>query len=374
MRLSDFIQKNMNAIVDEWQTFAMTLLPAAAPMTAVALRDHAEEILKAIVDDLTSYQSAQDQADKSRGLDPAGRGGQWAASIHGKLRHEAGFNLTQLAAEYRALRASVLRLWRLSGPDKPEDILEDLTRFNEAIDEALADSIWRYSMELDRSRNTFIGMLGHDLRTPLNAISMSAQYLAMENMLDGERLPAAARITRSVKTMNSMIRDLLEFAQENLGNGIPIEADDANIGMLCKTALEDMQVINTASDLRLEMSGELNGRFDAPRIQQVLSNLLGNAVKYSTRHMPIMVTARGEPDNIIVSVSNRGQPIPGDSLEAIFDPLVQLKSAPGNSTEPSTSIGLGLYIARQIMLAHGGSLSVSSSDEGGTTFTAKLPR
>jgi signal transduction histidine kinase len=370
VRLSSFIQANLDEIVGEWETFAQTLLPAAGPMSLVELRDHAKDILEAIVKDLSSYQSSTDQTDKSKGLDPAGRGGQWAASIHGRLRHDAGFDLNQLASEYRALRASVIRLWMKSCPDNPREILEDTTRFNEAIDEALADSIEKYSSALARSRNTFIGMLGHDLRAPLNAVSLAAQYLSMPNMTNAERLPAASRITRSVKTMDAMIRDLLEFAREKLGNGIPLSTEDSNIGLLCRTAVEDIQIIAPGHDVRLEMSGDLNGKFDAPRMQQVLSNLLGNAVKHSPRSIPILVKAHGDAQHIFLAVTNRGSVIPEDSLEAIFDPLVQL---PGDE-EPSTSIGLGLYIARQIMIAHGGTLHATSSAEAGTTFTAKLLR
>lgn len=373
MRLSEFIRNHSREIVDEWQGFATTLLPAAATLTPVALRDHATEILEAIVNDLESYQSADDQAGKSRGLDPARRGGEWAASVHGQLRHQAGFNLTQLAAEYRALRASVIRLWESHHSQRPVAILQDINRFNEAIDEALSDSISRYSGELERSRNTFIGMLGHDLRTPLGAIAMSAQYLAMPGMSSDERLPAAARITRSVRTMEAMIRDLLEFAQANLGNGIPINVRDANIGLLCRVAAEDAQLISPGHEVRLQMSGDLDGRFDPDRMQQVLTNLLGNAVKYSPRNLPIMLMATGRDGGLTLAVTNRGEPIPADCPEDIFDPLVQLPGPPDDAPVPTTSIGLGLYIARQILIAHGGTLGATSSAEGGTTFTARLP-
>lgn len=374
MRLANFIQTNLTVIVGEWEAFAQTLLPAAGTMSGLELRDHARDILDAIVKDLTSYQSFEDQADKSMGLDPAGRGGQWAASIHGKLRHDAGFNFNQLASEYRALRASVLRLWKESHPENPIEILNDMTRFNEAIDEALADSIEMYSAALARSRNTFVGMLGHDLRTPLYAVSLSAQYLSIPNMTNDERLLAAKRITRSVKSMDGMIRDLLEFARDQLGSGVPLSLEPSDIGSLCRAAVEDIRTISPAHDIRLEMSGDLNGQFDSPRLQQVLSNLLGNAVKHSPGNIPILLEARGDTDNITLSVTNRGKVIPEGSLEAIFDPLVQLPDDSGDSNPPSTSIGLGLYIARQIMTAHGGTLCATSSVEEGTTFTGTLPR
>lgn len=374
MRLAQFIHANLGVIVGEWETFAQTLLPAAGTMSNLEMRDHARDILEAIVRDLSCYQSSEDQADKSMGLDPAGRGGQWAASIHGKLRHDSGFNLNQLASEYRALRASVLRLWKASQPGNPVEILNDMTRFNEAIDEALADSIEKYSVALSRSRNTFIGMLGHDLRTPLYSVSLAAQYLSIPTMTDGERLLAAQRIARSVKSMDGMIKDLLEFAREQLGSGVPLSLVDSNVGLLCRAAVEEFRTISPAHNVRLELSGDLNGQFDAPRLQQVLSNLLGNAIKHSPRNIPILLKARGEADSITLAVTNRGTSIPPELLEAIFDPLVQIADESEEDSPPSTSIGLGLYIARQIMTAHGGTLVATSSPEVGTSFTGVLPR
>jgi len=273
MSLAVFIKNNHEQILSEWQSFAQSLGPAADSMSQAQLRDHAKEILDAIAGDLESYQSEQDQADKSKG-EKAGSQGQWAAAIHGKLRYEAGFSLPQLTSEYRALRASVIRLWSKSTPDQPSQILRDMTRFNEAIDEALADSILKFSDGLSRSRDTFIGMLGHDLRSPLNTVSVTAQHLSTPSMTDAQRLAAGSRITRAVKSMSGMIGDLLEFARSSLGGCIPIRAHDCNLGVLCRTAVEDTQLWNPGHVVRIDLSGNLDGTFDEARIQQVLSNLV----------------------------------------------------------------------------------------------------
>ena len=118
-----------------------------------------------------------------------------AAETHAVLRAKSGFDINQLVAEYRALRASVLRLWiDACQPDDPG--LEDIVRFNEAIDQAIAESIGFFSAQVDQARNLLLGMLGHDMRSPLNTIQMTASYLAALNAGD-EVSEAASRLIRS---------------------------------------------------------------------------------------------------------------------------------------------------------------------------------
>ena len=141
MRLSEFILRDMEAILAQWEAFAATQLPAAANMNSLALRDHAQGILRAVATDLLTSQTAEAQAEKSKGRAPRlFDAPETAAQTHALLRAQSGFDINQLAAEYRALRASVLRLWtNACQPDVPH--LEDMIRFNEAIDQALAESI-----------------------------------------------------------------------------------------------------------------------------------------------------------------------------------------------------------------------------------------
>ena len=125
----------------------------------------------------------------------------------------------------------------------------------------------------------------------------------------------------------------------------------------------------------LETSGELNGEFDSERLQQVLSNLLNNAVRRGARSHPITLSAHGEADRITVQVKNYGRRIPPDQLQVIFNPLVQIPSGlVDEDSTPSTSLGLGLYIAHEIVAMHGGSMVAESSDKDGTVFSARLPR
>jgi len=182
MRLAQFITENIEDILVEWEAFAASLLPAGQTMTRLALRDHATQILLAVAADIETNQTDLEQAYKSQGFVTIAEATRTAAMTHGALRHLAGFDLRQLAAEFRALRASVLRLWLKRGVQDDSAVYQ-MTRFNESIDQALAESISNYSDEVARSRDTFLAILGHDLRSPLSAIANSSLYLGSPGLL-----------------------------------------------------------------------------------------------------------------------------------------------------------------------------------------------
>ncbi|GJG89411.1 hypothetical protein tb265_45920 [Gemmatimonadetes bacterium T265] len=196
MRLADFLEAEAASIPAEWVAFAGGSGPAGAGMDVEALRDHAAAMLADIAADLRTPQTGAAQAAESRGAarsygadahcaGPVGREpADTAAEVHGAGRAESGFTLGAMVAEYRALRASVIRLWTaangsLTGADR-----DDLIRFNEAVDQALAESVTRYTQDLDESREMFLAILGHDLRTLLGAIIMASRF-----MLDTGELP-----------------------------------------------------------------------------------------------------------------------------------------------------------------------------------------
>lgn len=375
MTLARFIQENIDAILIEWEAFALTLHPAAETMTALALRNHAKEILLAMARDLDAAQTDAQQTDKSKGWAPVLDGKETAAATHGALRHLVGFDLRQLAAEYRALRASVLKLWREHHSMREDPMLTEITRFNEAVDQALAESIASYSVEVASSRDTFLAILGHDLRSPLSAVSMSAQYLATPGRVMTEGQPALIRIRQSVLTMSLMIKDLLEYTRTRLGKRIPITPLPYDVGHACEAAHDEVQAAHPDRVFDLEMDGDLRAEVDPARIGQVLSNLLNNAIQYGAPGFPITLSACGRRDVVVIEVKNQGPAISEDALQVIFDPLVKLRTEHGGSPDPlSTSLGLGLFIAREIVTGHGGTLKVESSSSVGTVFAVALPR
>jgi signal transduction histidine kinase len=203
---------------------------------------------------------------------------------------------------------------------------------------------------------------------------MAAHILLQSKALDAQHLDFAASIKRNVSTMDAMIKDLLEYASGELGRKIPIKPKAANMGSICQASLDEVQSAYPDMIFNLEVSGNLDGFFDAARFQQVLSNLLNNAAKYCQPGTPITLSARRESETIIVQVKNFGTPIPPESLQVIFNPLVQLSDIGQNSNSHlSTSLGLGLFIAREIVEGHNGTIEATSTEPDGTIFTVQLP-
>ena len=371
MRLAEFIRSEMETILAEWEAFAATLLPAAANMSALALRDHAPHILEAVALDISTPQTADQQSEKSMGRAPQPlNAAATAAQTHAMLRARSGFDINQLAAEYRAMRASVLRLWTAKCP--PTGIHpEDVTRFNEAIDQALMESIRFFSDQVDRSRNLLLGMLSHDMRSPLNAVVMTAHYLAELNA-GAEVSEAASTIINSGAAMKALLDDLLDFNRSKLGLGINVQPTDTDLARLFTAEVDLQRHAHPGRRIELHTEGNLAGRWDGARIQQVLRNLLSNAMQHGGDAGPVIVTLTGKDAGVHFEVRNEGPAIELSSYEEIFDPLRRGPTKDGDNPY-SASLGLGLYIVREVVKAHGGQIEVRSIP-GETVFAVELPR
>ena len=374
MRLRDLILRDMEGILADFEEFARTHTGAGAAMDVTALRDHAEDMLRGFVVDMDSTQTDRQQRVKSEGDGPALSGGRMsAATQHGHDRAGSGFTLQEMFAEYRALRASVLRHWTSqSGSSNDESVL-DMIRFNEAIDQAVAESITRYSEALNENRDMFLGVLGHDLRTPLSAVLTAAGYLTGEECLDERSRTLAQTVVRSGTRMTELVDDLLDFTLARLGRGIPVERAPVDMAAIVRDTVDELRLINADREFRMECVGDLAGEWDRRRVTQVVSNLVLNAVQHGASTSAITIVARPEDDHVVVAVRNRGATIGDADLADIFEPFTRRGTQQIGHRE-GRSIGLGLYIAQQVALAHGGLIDVDSSSERGTTFTLRLPR
>ena len=374
MRLTDFILRDMDRIVAEWERFAATQLPAAADMNSLALRDHGQEILEAIAADLSTPQTLEAQEAKSKGLAPTVPGApETAAQTHALLRAQSGFNINQLAAEYRALRASVLRLWmHVCPPDELQ--LDDVIRFNEAIDQALIESINFFTQRVDQARDLLLGMLGHDMRSPLQTIHMTATYLAALNA-GADISDAAERLIHSGSRMKALLDDLVDFNRTRLGLGIKIVPEPIDLASLFSRELEELRAAHPERRIDLDVTGDVQGLWDGPRLEQVLGNLVENAIKYGAQDTPIRILIRGEDNEVRFEVRNSGAPIGHAKLEQLFDPLKRGFDDDNAQTvrDHGDSLGLGLYIVREIALAHRGKIE-ARSDDTETAFVVSLPR
>jgi signal transduction histidine kinase len=374
MRLSLFITQHLEGILAEWEAFARTQGPSASHMSSLALRDHAKLILTAIAAEIETAQTPHQQQEKSRGLAPEALGPESAAATHGTLRQLSGFSLVQLTAEFRALRATVLRLWLPHLSAVTETTASDMVRFNEAIDQALAESVVTYSRRAEAARDTFLAILGHDLRSPLATISLAGSYLSTCALEPDKSREVGQKVQRGVASMTSMINDLLEYARVQLDGEIPIAAEMMDLAEICQAALENARAVHPSCPFEFTASGDLHAQFDRHRMQQVLSNLLNNAAQYRDLSAPVTIRAAGLADAVVLTVQNFGQLIPSEARQAIFDPMVRLPSDDGGNGRSLRSIGLGLFIAREITVGHGGTLEVESDSTNGTVFTARIPR
>ncbi len=371
MRLRDFILRDMETILTQWEAFAATRLPAAAHMTPLALRDDARQILEAVARDLSTPQTKEAQAEKSMGRAPTlFDAPQTAAQTHAILRARSGFDINQLASEYRALRASVLRLWmEACQPEAPG--MEDMIRFNEAIDQALAESIGFYSAQVDQSRNLLLGMIGHDMRSPLQTIQTTARYLAALNA--GEKVSGAAScLILSGARMKALLDDLVDFNRTRLGLGIAIAPTNVDLATLFAEELEQVRAAHPDRRLEFVAVGDTQGLWDGLRLQQLLANLVLNAIKYGAPDAPVRVAITGEETDVHLKVRNAGSPLEPSTLDRIFDPLSRGLEHE-DKYDPDAGLGLGLYIAREVAKAHGGEIE-ARSDETETVFTVRLPR
>jgi signal transduction histidine kinase len=374
MRLADFILEHEERILQEFEDFARTHTAAGEAMDIAALRDHASAILRAVALDIDQPQSSAEQKKKSMGDAPAApvAATPTPAEQHGADRAGSGFSLPEMFAEYRALRASVPRLWvEMCNALNPDDI-NDLMRFNEAIDQALAESITMFSTGVEESKEMFIAILGHDLRTPLGAVLTAADFLAEEGSLTGANATMVSRIRSSGRRMESLIGDLLDFTRSRLGRGIPVDLEKTDLGAVLRETVAEVSANYPGVEFHVETTGNITAVADAGRITQALSNLIGNARQHGAANSPITVGALGKAGEVVISVHNVGSVIEAADQRVIFEPYK--RNSAQKRERDGGSMGLGLYIAREIAVAHGGWIEIRSSAAEGTTFSFHIPR
>lgn len=239
---------------------------------------------------------------------------------------------------------------RITGASK---IARDLTSFREA------------QREQERIRQLFLATLGHDLRNPLNTIVVSLAHL--QKRLPEALRDTATRMKTSADRMTRMIEQLLDFTRARMGGGIPLAPQPDDLREICAAVVDEMQVQNS-NRTRLTARGEFRGQWDADRVAQVLGNLLGNAFDHGSPDCPVEVDLVRDEGWARIAVRNQGRTIPEQALAEIFEPFRRV----GDPSPRGRGVGLGLFITREIVGAHGGTIDVTSED-GKTTFTVSLP-
>ncbi len=215
-----------------------------------------------------------------------------------------------------------------------------------------------------------VGIVSHDLRNPLNAINLATVTMLRRPGLDERQRTTISRVQSSADRAIRMIRDLLDFTQARLGGGIPVIRKALDLRELTQQVVDEVRLAHPDRKLELVCGEEARGEWDPDRVAQVLTNLMSNALHYSPPGTPVRVALRGEAEDIVLEVSNQGEPIPASVLPRLFEPLERGTQ----KDQASRSIGLGLFIVKSIVLAHGGTVEVRSTASEGTTFAVWLPR
>ena len=304
MELAAFIRSKEEAVVAEWEAFAHIYLPSAEHMDRSALRDHIRGLLRFIANDLETSQTERERSEKAKGQgQKAGGADDSAAETHASLRFSGGFDTVEMISEFRALRASVIKLWRAEWTNiETTDILPDLLRFNEAIDQVMTESLSRFTDKFNHSGSLFVGALARDIRDPLAAVHKSAQALLTRGKLDDEQVSRVSQIENSTSQVSRLASDLIDAVGIRLNKGMPIAPAPMDLGTAVQDAAKEAQAAHSDRKILIQTSGNLKGEWDRARVSQLLSSLIGYAVLNGLNTSSINVTAKGAGEEVILSV------------------------------------------------------------------------
>jgi signal transduction histidine kinase len=236
---------------------------------------------------------------------------------------------------------------------------------------ARAEAAEREAVRMRRLQEQLAAIVAHDLRTPLSSITMSAAALRRRGVqVEQEQL--VARILASAARMGEIVGDLLDLTRARQGLGILERAGPADVGELCSNIVQEHLATRPDARIELRTEGDTRATVDASRISQAIANLVGNALQHGDAG-GVDVTVTGDEREVVVVVHNGGATIPPDLLPELFEPFRQ-GPAPHAGSRPRGSVGLGLYIAGEIVHSHGGRIEVQSEPAKGTWFTVRLPR
>lgn len=364
--LADFIERETESIIAKAIKFAKSV-GVGEPLDDATLRDHLPEILGSVVRDLRTPQTREEEIEKSEGRSDEQLGGpRSAAGTHAVHRAHSGYDVSDLVSEYRALRASVLRAWSES-----QDWVaapSEITRFNEAIDEAITESVRYHAAEVQRWRDIFLSVLGHDLRSPLSAILLSSDMIA-RTAADSRIANAAQRLVHSGQRMKELLDQLLVYNRTQIGIEFKANLADVDLAHACRSEIEILRDALPQSRIEFESPHHVYGKFDAGRVREALANLVVNAAKYGAAGGDIRVILTESNDDVVLEIKNAGDPIAPELLASMFEPL--RRGGIASDAGDRTSLGLGLFIVNQIAKAHRGTVRAESAD-GTTVFSLRL--
>jgi signal transduction histidine kinase len=379
MRLSDFIRAHSEEIAKEWEAFARTCAPAVARMSVDRLRDHIASLLRFVADDMDAPQSGFEQSEKAQGRQAVTNLETSEAEKHAALRVIDGFTVDQVIGEFRALRASILRLWIQFGSAHIQAEPPQITRFNESIDQMLSESVQRHgkleseAREQASSRDAFLATLSHELRGPFSTIANGVHILAALAATNPQLASVAGMMSRQAQHMRRLLDDLLDHARITR-NRLLMISKPTDIRQCVQDAVDanGESLTPGAYVLRLDMPQEpFLADVDCTRIVQVISILINNAVKHSSAGSRIDVSLTGDSEYVVISVRDEGIGIDAEALPRIFDAFFVTHE--NNPEKPG--LGIGLWLARRLVEMHHGTIvAKSEGPTRGAEFCVAIPR
>jgi len=346
------ILSNRAEILDRWASRARELTPEASRLPRRELEDN----LPGILDELALA--------LARGAAPEERSPN--AVEHGKQRFRVGFDLEAVVREYAVLRDVIFEVFDASGVPPT---LDQIKTVSEVISGGITSAVIEYSRARTHVLEILLGVLSHDLRDPLHAITLGADALLKAQSGSSERVAVVAqRIRRSATRMKRHIEYLLDVTRAGFAAGFPIQRRWTDAAQVTRAIVDEYAAANRHCRIILDCDGPYFGSWDADRVAQVIANLISNALRHGSRNEPITIRVTGDEEQCVVEVHNFGDPIAQERLPRIFEAFEP------HPDDKSGGLGLGLYIAREIVRAHGGTIDVESDRERGTTFRIHLPR
>lgn len=250
-------------------------------------------------------------------------------------------------------------------------VARDRDKYERELLAARKEATRLHALAKDRAlfAEQMIGIVSHDLRNPVSAIMLATELIGLEELSTTQH-HAVTGIFRAAERAARLIRDLLDFTQARVGTGLTCVPIGCDLHDVVGEGLDELRLAYPGCDLQHVRTGDGRCTADVVRIVQVVGNLVSNAVSYGRPETPVTVTTNGTQDDVLIlAVHNEGEPIPPALLPILFEPMTR-----GTTAGNKRSVGLGLFIVREIAKAHGGAIAARSSESEGTTFTLTLPR
>jgi len=364
--LAEVLRSQRNAILDAWERAvkADASLQTAKHLPEPHLRDYVPALLDTLIEALA----------RRRGEERAAAAHALTAKLiphsHARERLLQGYSLGSMLRELAHLRTQIIMAIWARTSTTPVDLIDirELEFLHGVLDEYMTVSAVEMEGAARLERERIVAVLGHDLRTPLNAVKMAGSLIARGQLPDQHHI-FATKIVSAADRMNRMISDLLDFASARSGS-LKIDRTKCDLGVVCQQVVDELRLAHRDRIIAFDAVGNGSGEWDPERIAQVVSNLGANAIKYSPLDSTVHVRLRGQDDCVDIEVHNLGEPIPRDEQGEIFAPFRRGTT----QTAGETGLGLGLFIAHEMVRAHGGHIEVTSDEQQGTTFKVRLPR